>query len=281
MTPYQKQFSSHPVNLLFVHSLIDDRGLSPAQFRVLGHIARRAGNGKAWPAISSIAKVCKLSPKTVRSALKFLKTARLISEEKRSGSTNLYALTQPAQWKPSPLPIDTTPPHSAPGIDCKGGPTNPDQPHPSQSDIGEGDPLKELQEGNPKTQSTGLAETIYQEYPKKVGRPTALKAIQKAVKMHGFEHVLAKTKLFAETCKLDRQFFPHPATFFNQERYNDSPDTWRKDGKCNSTTSHDDPEWWTVDLGSLERKAMAYGAAGESSKARRMHEIIEERRKAK
>ena len=38
-------------NIIFVHSLLDDFGLTPPQFRVYCHLARRAGKRGAFPAV--------------------------------------------------------------------------------------------------------------------------------------------------------------------------------------------------------------------------------------
>ena len=75
----------------------------------------------------------------------------------------------------------------------------------------------------------GMADAtiIYQAYPKKVARPMALKAIQKAIKKHGLAFVLEKTRQYATArANCDPAFTPHPATWFNQERYMDDPKTW-------------------------------------------------------
>lgn len=71
------------------------------------------------------------------------------------------------------------------------------------------------------------AALVYEEYPKKVGKPPALKAIGKAIKAEGFEVVFEATKKFARLRgKKDPQFIPNPATWFNQARYLDDPATW-------------------------------------------------------
>jgi DNA-binding MarR family transcriptional regulator len=58
---------------LFAHSSIDDAGLSPGAFRVLGHPARRAGNnGVAFPGIRDIAKTCRMNCHTVMAAIQEL-----------------------------------------------------------------------------------------------------------------------------------------------------------------------------------------------------------------
>lgn len=76
----------------------------------------------------------------------------------------------------------------------------------------------------PKYHVTPASEEIYAAYPRKVGRPEAMRAIHRAIKQFGFEHVLKRTKEFAaawERSGKSMEFVPHPGTFFNQERFND------------------------------------------------------------
>jgi hypothetical protein len=68
---------------------------------------------------------------------------------------------------------------------------------------------------------------VYDTYPKKVAKPKALQAISKAIGEHGYDHILERTQLFAKTCNRPMQFVPDPANFFNNEQFNDDPDTWR------------------------------------------------------
>jgi chromosome segregation ATPase len=68
------------------------------------------------------------------------------------------------------------------------------------------------------------AEAIYEAYPRKASKMFALKAIQKAIKRHGSEHLLKRTREYAaafEASGRSLQFLPYPATFFNQEQFND------------------------------------------------------------
>ena len=69
---------------------------------------------------------------------------------------------------------------------------------------------------------------VYNAYPLKVARPAALKAIVRALEAIPFEDLLAKTKAYAAARGVDLAFVPHPATWFNQQRYNDDPNTWRR-----------------------------------------------------
>jgi hypothetical protein len=71
-------------------------------------------------------------------------------------------------------------------------------------------------------------EQIYAAYPKKVGKPAALRAIRRALIKHSFEFLLERTQLFARICNSPADFIPHPSTWFNQQRFNDDPATWRR-----------------------------------------------------
>lgn len=75
------------------------------------------------------------------------------------------------------------------------------------------------------------AEAVYAEYPRKVAKPDAIKAIIKAFTVSPFETLLDQTKLFAKAVAgREQRYIPHPATWFNQQRFNDDPTTWRQDG---------------------------------------------------
>ncbi|WP_407573002.1 helix-turn-helix domain-containing protein [Deinococcus altitudinis] len=88
------------MNVLFVHSAIDDYPLTTEEFRVYAHIARRAGLGEAWPAIASIALKCRIHEDTARRCVHALTAYRLLSVEDRSkqGKTNVYRITRASVW---------------------------------------------------------------------------------------------------------------------------------------------------------------------------------------
>ena len=78
------------------------------------------------------------------------------------------------------------------------------------------------------TSMLAACERIYAEYPRKVGKPKALKAISKAVGEFSEAVVLEKTKAYAlARIGEDSQFTPHPATWFGQQRFNDDSGTWK------------------------------------------------------
>ncbi|MDB4498301.1 hypothetical protein N9251_03060 [Gammaproteobacteria bacterium] len=64
------------------------------------------------------------------------------------------------------------------------------------------------------------AERVYQAYPRKVGKQDGLKAISKALKTTPVDQLLEHLKLYGESVKdKDKQFLPHPATYFNKGRH--------------------------------------------------------------
>ena len=98
------------------------------------------------------------------------------------------------------------------------------------------------------TYSNDQIETIYQAYPRKVAHAPALKAIRKALEGiekssksspgEVFEWLLWTVRAYASSAAGQRQtgtdYRPHPATWFNAERYFDDPQELNKiGGKAN------------------------------------------------
>ena len=69
-------------------------------------------------------------------------------------------------------------------------------------------------------------EQIYNAYPRKVAKPEALRAIATAATRYGAAYLLQKTRAYAATQVQNDRFTPHPATWFNQSRFNDDPTSW-------------------------------------------------------
>lgn len=68
------------------------------------------------------------------------------------------------------------------------------------------------------------ANLIYAAYPRKVGRPAALKAICRALEKIPFDDLLKAVEAYAaDQAGKDAQYIPHPTTWFNQERWADVP----------------------------------------------------------
>lgn len=88
-------------NILFVHSSIDEMGLSAAAFRVYAHLARRSNKAHhAWPGIREIADTCRLSKTTVMAAIKEIEQRGMVvvTRSKTKSGTNDYFLPDAAEW---------------------------------------------------------------------------------------------------------------------------------------------------------------------------------------
>lgn len=86
----------------FIHSDLDEYGLDPYEFRVYGHIVRRTSSrlsGQAFASVKKMAESCKMSPRKVQYALKFLcEAGLLIRQEVPNKRTNTYQLAPVKQW---------------------------------------------------------------------------------------------------------------------------------------------------------------------------------------
>jgi hypothetical protein len=83
-----------------------------------------------------------------------------------------------------------------------------------------------------------LTEEIYQAYPKKVGKGSAIKAIKKAIKIIDPNDLLEIVKIYSTKIDgKDKKFIPHPSTWFNDMRWEDDQSTWDKPSYNNQQTS--------------------------------------------
>lgn len=101
---------------------------------------------------------------------------------------------------------------------------------------GDKPPLKKKTEDERETEEllAEATEKIYQQYPRKVAKPEALKAIRRQMESGGFTpaFLLQRTMAFFDAVQKwsedEKQFIPHPATWFNQQRFNDDEKTWQR-----------------------------------------------------
>ncbi len=97
-------------------------------------------------------------------------------------------------------------------------------------------PSGETVEGSPELLVHQQVEKIYQAYPRRVGKPAAVRAIRRALLAYQFDFILERTQLFANTYSGDPQFIPNPTTFFNQQRFADEPATWHRGSASGNRT---------------------------------------------
>jgi hypothetical protein len=82
----------------FIPSALDDLGLTPSQFRVYCHIARRAGAGVCYESHGSASTLCRMNKKTYIKSLHDLENFGLVEIERRIGTTHLVNLTSESSW---------------------------------------------------------------------------------------------------------------------------------------------------------------------------------------
>jgi hypothetical protein len=99
-TGMEDNFERKVGSYLFVHSSIDDAGLSPLEFRLLGHLSRRAGrDGQITSSVANMAEVTGVSPGTLKKALKGLRKMNIFRTAKRRCTTSLRFLNHPSEWR--------------------------------------------------------------------------------------------------------------------------------------------------------------------------------------
>jgi len=135
-------------NIIFIHSSLDDAGLTPQEFRLFAHLSRRAGEGVAFAAAASMAKACRMHPDTVWAALSELERRNMVVRETRPGKTTQIRLTKPSDWNLQPTGLEGHP--LKPG-DGNGGvtPTPPNRVAPTGLEGHEGNPIRVSKESNP------------------------------------------------------------------------------------------------------------------------------------
>jgi hypothetical protein len=89
------------MNVIFVHSLLDDWDLTPEAFRVAGHIARRTDGGKSpkSPGRESMMRVTRLTKLKLTDALDELEYCRILHIDRRDGRVNRYSLLPQSKWR--------------------------------------------------------------------------------------------------------------------------------------------------------------------------------------
>lgn len=214
----------------WVPAWLDDAGLRPAEFRLLCRIYRRGQ--ECFESVPSIAAGCRLEAKTVRRIMQQLLARSIIKRKDRPGRSALLSVTEHQHWQVEPLPNGT---RGAERVHPNGTPTP--LPNDTPTPLPNGTRRRVSPEVTPLKCPHSLVESIYQTYPRKVGKPAALRAITAAIKKGvKAEDLLAITQRFAEAWsgEADLTYCPHPSTWFNEERYNDTPDTWRRTPKLGS-----------------------------------------------
>jgi|GEM_PF-3323391 len=143
-------------NMVFIHSALDDAGLSMAAFRLFCHLSRRAGKAGVYPAAESMAKTCRMNQDTVWRSLAELEDRGMLVRTSRPGRSTEVTLEPPSRWRnPGGGGKEGVPPEFRHGVAEKEG-------YQVAEKRGyEGYPFKEIQEGDPPK----AAALVVEEFP--------------------------------------------------------------------------------------------------------------------
>lgn len=193
--------------------------------------------GMAYPSVETICRLTCQQDATVRRALDSLVDEKVITDTgKRVGRTQqvkVYRLPEAACESPTNsggLERPTKDPSKTPARPTKtgGNPVPGTRNQGKKSTSADADGVSDFKvKTAADAEAFAQAPEVYALYPRKVGKPVALKKIAKQIRAHGFEHVRSRTEEFGKAwVGGDLTYCPHPATWFGQERFNDDPRTW-------------------------------------------------------
>lgn len=132
--------------LSFIHSSLDDFGLTPAQYRVYCHVNRVAGRvGVCYQSLKTIAEHCGYCEGITRAALRFLTDQRLLQRKDVSGIGVEYRLIPPGNWL-KPLPENHRGKTDTGDKNSEVTPTKLLQGNPSQKNSPKGIPIEGIHE---------------------------------------------------------------------------------------------------------------------------------------
>lgn len=239
--PYKMFHGSWVPNWLMATKLI-----TPGAKLCYARLARYNGkNGNCFPTIDTLADETGSSDRQVKRYIKELKKQKLLASEKPhfgASSTYIFLWHSLMESEIEKQPADNSQSgHMWPNREDSNRAISGTAKGPHMALLGGGSlcTLRESEEEShvpcvlsDKERLEKESTEIYQAYPRKVARPAALKAIVKALAKIPFVTLLEKTQLFSAAWvgapKEELVYCPHPATWFNGERYNDDPSTWRR-----------------------------------------------------
>lgn len=219
-----------------------DTEIPPPEKLILLSLSDQANDeGITWPSVSSIVKKTGMSERTVFRHLAALEKLGHIHREQRIGSSTIYhihpcQIDTPVKLTPlslvTPTPVKLTPTHAT-------GDTPPlSLVTPTPATVGRQKPKEPSIETKrnqiePSTREA-LFEQFWQAYPKKTGKQAALKVW---VKLKDRVQVLrlclqalSWQRSSEQWLKDGGQYVPNPATYLNQGRWDDQPQSVQSDG---------------------------------------------------
>ncbi len=229
------------LHLSAVRKIEDIKGPARAVLMVLAD--RADDTGQAWPSWKTLEKESGFKRTAIYGALVSLKSAGLIQWHQRKTdagdfTSNMYLLTlggsSPDERGSSGDERGSSPDEPQVVRQTNGGSSG-DEPKasyeaPSEAPLFRDDDFpKARKTSSKKRDQETMAETIYQEYPRKESKKDGIKAILNTMKKHDPAYLLEKTKAYASAIGWkEKNFIPYPATWFNKERFNDNPEAWEE-----------------------------------------------------
>jgi hypothetical protein len=207
--------------LSFIHSSLDDYGLSPSEFRIYCHVNRRAGRpGKCSESLKNIAEHCQYCPDITRDALRRLTSLKILRLNYIKGHGNEYRLNPPREW--APVAIDLPLGKNTRGIKSEGGPRKKSEGDPLEKVLPKGIPREGIPyEGIP---NDGF-EIFWKVYPRKVAKAKAHEIWARLKPTAELQTAILKS-IDAQS-KSDQwrkdggKFIPYPTTWLHGNRWED------------------------------------------------------------
>ena len=169
--------------------------------------------GQLVTSVKSICEATSLTPRSVRTCINRLKSTSTITTK----TTNKYTLITIDKWASYQIEDDETT-NKTTSIATNERQTNDKQTTTAKEYIRK----KEV-----KNKEEGKFNAFWESYPKKVSKPVALKAWNKInpddCLLDTIMKALEKQKTWQQWTKDNGQYIPNPATWLNQEKWNDKP----------------------------------------------------------
>lgn len=201
-----------------------DLDVSDRAIRLYAILSRYADNEthKAYPSRVTLSKRLRCSPSSVDRATRELVAAGALDKKQRLNSSLIYTLRVLSPMTKGVVTSDEG------GLSpvTRGLVTGDDLTRTTELEPKELEPHNYLREHFQK---------FYSVYPRRVGKESAKRAFEKAVRRVEPEVIVAAAERMAMDPNLpEKQFIPHPATWLNRDGWEDEPFPVRKSEKTNS-----------------------------------------------
>jgi hypothetical protein len=216
------------------------QGLKPAEKLVLIGIASHDGDGGAWPSIATLATYAGVSVRQTKRLVAQLETAGYVAVTVNGGGTaktrddrrpNRYDLTiqRGDMQREQQSRGDMQGAHGVTPMTERGDMQGSHGVTPMSPELVL-EPVLQLVHENTRVSVPSAFDQFWADYPRKAGKPDAVKAYKAACKRGDgpspSRYINRHLKQWVDHWKAEQtaqHFIPHPATWLNQDRFHDSP----------------------------------------------------------